>query len=96
MSRTDRTETEQMLLVLLCEEGATHLYALARGAGLGPRAAEEALQRLCRDGLVEATDRGASFHCTRSGERVARSVQEAGQGTYHDERMGSASDDHAP
>lgn len=77
MSRTDRTETERVCLVVLREKGAADLYALAQAVGVGPRVAEEALQRLCRDGLVEASGRGASFHCTRAGERLARSVQEA-------------------
>lgn len=73
--RSDRSKEEARLLSLLREAGSADLYALAQAMEMGPRSVEKRLQRLCRDGLAEASDRGASFRCTREGEEVARAWQ---------------------
>jgi len=70
MGRMDLSDTELELLRLLQDEGSADLYALANAAGMGPRAVQEALQRLTRDGLVDASDRGASFRCTNDGQQA--------------------------
>lgn len=76
MSRTDLSDAEVDLLRILKEEGSADLYALANAAGMGPRPVQEALQRLTRDGLVDTSDRGASFQCTRDGRQAVRGRDE--------------------
>jgi len=70
MSRTDLSDVEAQILSTLREEGGADLYALAQAVGMGPRAVQDALQRLTRDGLADVSDRGASFQCTRDGEQA--------------------------
>jgi Mn-dependent DtxR family transcriptional regulator len=70
MARTDLSDVETDILNTLSEEGSADLYALARSVGMGPRSIQAALQRLARDGLVDVADRGASFRCTRDGQRA--------------------------
>ncbi len=79
--RSDRSKEEARLLSLLREAGSADLYALAQAMERGPRSVEKLLQRLCRDGLAEASDRGASFRCTREGEEVARAWQDPPPGS---------------
>jgi DNA-binding Lrp family transcriptional regulator len=70
MGRTDLSDVEADILSTLQEEGSADLYALANAVGMSPRDVQSALQRLTRDGLADVSDRGASFQCTRDGERA--------------------------
>lgn len=72
MSRFDVNDDEASVLRALHAEGETDLYTLSQRAEVGPRAVHDAVQRLTRDGLVDAVDRGATLRCTSDGAQWVR------------------------
>lgn len=70
------SDEESAVLQVVHAEGSVDLYALARTIGIGPRAVQEAVQRLSDADLVIVSDRGVQVHCTPVGEEVARAERD--------------------
>lgn len=66
----DLTDTEFAVLQAVQAQETADLYDLSRGVGAGPRAVQEAVQRLARHDLVHVS--GRHVRCTRSGDRWVR------------------------
>lgn len=73
MASPDLTDTEaEVLRAVRAQEGAD-LYDLAQAVGTGPRAVQEAVQRLAQHDLVHVS--GRHVRCTGSGDQWVRRHQ---------------------
>ena len=61
---------EATVLRAVQPEGTADLYDLAQAVGAGPRAVQEAVQRLTRHDLVHVS--GRHVRCTTAGDRWVR------------------------
>ena len=70
MASPDLTDTEAAVLRTVHTQETADLYDLSQGVGAGPRAVQEAVQRLAQDDLVHVS--GRHVRCTRTGDQWVR------------------------
>jgi len=70
MPSPDLTDAEAEVLRAVHAQETVDLYDLAQSVGTGPRAAQEAVQRLAQHDLVHVS--GRHVRCTRSGDQWVR------------------------
>jgi len=74
-SAPDLSTAQAAALKAVCAEGSMDLYTLAQAVGQGPRATQEVLQTLARDGLVHMSERGRRVSCTPRGDEAVRALE---------------------
>ncbi|MFB6272872.1 MAG: Lrp/AsnC family transcriptional regulator [Salinibacter sp.] len=70
MPDADLTDTETAVLRAVQSQETADLYDLSREIGAGPRAVQEAVQRLAQHDLVHVS--GRHVRCTRTGDQWVR------------------------
>ena len=70
MADVDLTDTEASVLRALASQETADLYDLSQGIGAGPRAVQEAVQRLAQHDFVHVS--GRHVRCTRTGTEWIR------------------------
>ena len=70
MADIDLTDTQATVLRALQAQETADMYDLSQQTGAGPRAVQEAVQRLAQHDLAHVT--GRHVRCTRAGDRWVR------------------------
>lgn len=73
MPQSDLTDTEATVLRAVHAHDAADLYDLSQTVGAGPRAVQEAVQRLAQKDFVHVA--GRQVRCTRAGDQWMRQHQ---------------------
>ena len=73
MPQPNLTDTEATVLRAVHANDSTDLYDLSRAVGTGPRAVQEAVQRLAQNDFVHVA--GRQVRCTKAGDQWMRQHQ---------------------